>query len=173
MSRLAAGLLLLVIPAVASAQAPANSAVAAATAPYDQVKDYLLRSAEQTPESLYAFKPTPEVRSLGQLIGHVADGQAAYCSAALGEAPPQSSAERTMTTKAALVEALRTSIALCDRAYAQTDAQAMATTKIFGRDGSRLGALVTNATHDFEHYGNIVTYLRLKGIVPPSSQRGS
>lgn len=181
MSRIASALLLLLAPAVAAAQAPAsttaaanpNPAVAAAAAPYEQVKNYLLRSAEQTPESLYAFKATPEVRSLGQLIAHVADGQMAYCSAALGETSSQPSVEQTMTTKATIVEALKTSITLCDRAYAQTDAQAMAEAKIFGRVGTRLGALVMNSTHDYEHYGNIVTYLRLKGIVPPSSQRGN
>lgn len=172
MSRLAVGLMLIVVPALAAAQAPANPAVAAAAAPYDQVKVYLQRSAEQTPESLYTFKATPEVRSLGQLIAHVADGQNSYCSAALGETSSEPSAEKTMTTKAQLVEALRKSTALCDRAYAQTDAQAMGMTKVFGRDATRLAALVMNSTHDFEHYGNIVTYLRLNGIVPPSSQRG-
>lgn len=180
MSRMAAALILVLAPAVAAAQEPArtagtaspNPAVAAAAGPYEQVKNYLLRSAEQTPESLYAFKATPEVRSLGQLIGHVADGQTTICSAALGETPSQPSAEQTMTTKAALVEALKASITLCDRAYAQTDAQSMGMTKVFGSDVTRLGALVMNSTHDFEHYGNIVTYLRLNGIVPPSSQRG-
>lgn len=172
MSRLVVTLLLLALPTVAAAQAQANPAVAAAAAPYNQVKSYLLRSAEQTPESLYAFKATPEVRSLGQLIGHVADGQASYCSTALGERSSEPSAEKTMTTKAALVEALKKSIALCDRAYAQTDVQAMAPVIIFGSPSTRLGALVMNSTHDFEHYGNIVTYLRLNGIVPPSSQPG-
>ncbi len=172
MSRLVVTMLLLALPAVAAAQSPANPAVAAAAAPYNQVKGYLLKSAEQTPESLYAFKATPEVRSLGQLIAHVADGQISYCSAALGEKSSQPSAEKTMTTKTELVEALKKSIELCDRAYAQTDAQAMAPATIFGSPSTRLGALVMNSTHDFEHYGNIVTYLRLKGIVPPSSQRG-
>ncbi|MHB1224622.1 MAG: DinB family protein [Gemmatimonadaceae bacterium] len=184
MSRMASALLLVLVPAVAAAQAPAagattaaaanpNPAVAAAAVPYESVKDYLLRSAEQTPESLYAFKATPEVRSLGQLIGHVADAQNSLCSTALGETSSQPSAEETMTTKAALVEALKASITLCDRAYAQTDADAMAAAKVFGRESTRLGALVMNSTHDSEHYGNIVTYLRLNGIVPPSSQRGS
>lgn len=174
MSRLAVSvtLLMFALPTLAVAQGATNPAVAAAAAPYNQVRNYLLRSAEQTPESLYTFRPTAEVRSLGELFGHVADGQTTYCSIALGETSSQPSAEKTMTTKVALVEALRKSIALCDRAYAQTDAQSMTAATIFGSPSTRLGALVMNSTHDFEHYGNVVTYLRLKGIVPPSSQRG-
>ena len=177
---LGAGLALL--PAVAAAQAPAvtkgGSTAGSATAvrsvamPYETVKSYVLRAAEQMPESDYAYKPTETVRSFGQLVGHVADAQQMICAGALGEAAPTTSVERTATTKAALVAGLRASIATCDRAYAQADAAALQPMSLFGQQTTRLGALALNGAHSFEHYGNMVTYLRMKGLVPPSSQGG-
>ena len=178
MSRLLVALLLASAPAALVAQAPArnagaaNPAVSAAGSTYRDVRGYLLRAADQVVEADYAFKPTPEVRSLGQILAHVADAQNAYCSAALGEPMPRVQLEKTATTKAQIVEGLKASTAICDRAYMQADAQAMAPATIFGQPGTRLNALIGNAAHDFEHYGNIVTYMRLKGLVPPSSQPG-
>jgi uncharacterized damage-inducible protein DinB len=78
--------------------------------------------------------------------------------------------EKSTTTKAALLEALRKSNEYCARAYAQSDAEAQRATKFFGQDVTRLYVLGVNTVHDNEHYGNIVTYMRLKGMVPPSSQ---
>jgi len=72
-----------------------------------------------------------------------------------------------------LVAALKASTEYCARAYAQTDKAAQQSTKLFGQERTRLYALALNATHNAEHYGNIVTYLRMNGIVPPSSRRGS
>jgi uncharacterized damage-inducible protein DinB len=134
-------------------------------------RDYILRAAEQMPEADYSFRPTPEVRSFGQLIGHIAGGQNLFCARALGErGVSEDSIEKTKTTKAELVEALRKSNEYCERAYAQSDSDAMGMTKMFGRDVTKLYALGLNASHISEHYGNLVTYMRLKGMVPPSSQ---
>jgi len=111
------------------------------------------------------------VRTFGQLIGHVAGSQNAFCAAALGEAErSEDEIEKSMTTKAQLVAALRASSEYCRRAYALTDAAAAQTTTLFGQKQSRMWALALNATHDGEHYGNIVTYFRIRGMVPPSSQ---
>ena len=152
----------------ASAPATMNSARAA----YEGVKDFITRAAEQMPEAEYAFKPTPEVRSFGQLVGHIANANYMLCSMGLGEQnPSRENIETARTTKAALVEALKASFTYCDRAYAMADAELIGhPLTVFGMQTTRLGALTFNAAHDFEHYGNMVTYMRLKGMTPPSSQ---
>ena len=147
-----------------------NPLSADAKAMWTGIKNNNLKAAEKMPEAEYGFKPAPEVRSYGQLVGHIADGNHLICGAAKGEAYTPS-IEKTKTSKADLVEALKASIAYCDAVYdAMTDAQAANKIKLFGRERSKLTALFTNVSHDNEHYGNQVTYLRIKGIVPPSSE---
>jgi uncharacterized damage-inducible protein DinB len=167
-------LLLLTISAPAAAQsapASANPGVAALRDMWEGQSGYLLRAAEQMPDSDYAFRPVATVRTFGQLIAHVSGSQNAFCAAALGD-PERSEdeIEKSMTTKAQLVAALRASSQYCRRAYAQTDAAAAQSITLFGQKQTRMWALALNATHDGEHYGNIVTYFRIKGMVPPSSQ---
>jgi len=139
---------------------------------YGHVKDILLRSAEKMPEENYSFKPTEAVRSYGQIIGHVADAQYLFCSIALGEQNPGLKIEQTKTTKADLVAALNTAFGYCDKAYnGMTDKSAVEMIKLFGNDAPRISALEVNLVHDMEHYGNLVTYMRIKNIVPPSSEQ--
>jgi uncharacterized damage-inducible protein DinB len=138
---------------------------------HGQLKNNLLRSAEKMPEENYGFKPTDSVRSFGQIIGHVADSQYQFCSLALGEKNPAPKIEETKTSKADLIAALKEGFAYCDKAYdGMTDTSAMQLIKIFGGDRPRVSALTVNNMHNYEHYGNIVTYLRIKNIVPPSSE---
>lgn len=137
---------------------------------YGGLQKMLLRSAEDMPEENYSFKPTEEVRSFGQLVGHVADAQYIFCSAALGEKNPAPKVEKTKASKADLIAALKEAFAYCDRAYGGlTDANATQTVKLMGGDWPKLGALNVNQVHGALHYGNIVTYMRLKNLVPPSS----
>jgi uncharacterized damage-inducible protein DinB len=137
---------------------------------YEQIRGYVTAAAEQMPEANYSFKPTPEVRSFGQLIGHVANANYMFCNMVLGgENPSKADLEKT-TQKAALVTALKASFTYCDRAYQVTDAKGMESVDVFGTQRTKFYALTMNIGHDTEHYGNIVTYLRLKGLVPPSSQ---
>ena len=151
----------------------ADAGVASAKAVWMIPHGFVARALEQTPDSLFGFKPTPDVRSLGQLFGHIVDGEHLFCSLALGESAPNpfDAVEKTKTTKAQLIQALKESAAHCEKAYAQTDAQAYTPAEFFGRKANRMFLLNMNGAHDYEHYGNIVTYLRLKGITPPSSQR--
>lgn len=167
-------LLLALVPAPALAQDGASTGpVMGSVAPiYRQGTGYILAAAEQMPEADYGFKPTPEVRSFGQLVGHVANAQFMICAAALGEASAATQNYEQVTGKAALIEGLRASGAVCDRAYAQSDEAALQMEQLFGQERTRMYALVLNAAHNLEHYGNLVTYLRLKGMVPPSSQGG-
>jgi len=132
----------------------------------------LIGGAEKMPEENYSFKPTPEVRSFGQLVGHAANAQYLFCSVAAGEKNPSTAnIEETKTSKADLVQALKDGVSYCSKVYAaMTDAQASQIVKFFGRDMAKLTVLSFNSAHSDEHYGNIVTYLRLKGIVPPTSE---
>ncbi len=139
---------------------------------YGMIKGNLVKAAEKMPEENYSFQPDPKVRTFGQLIGHVADAQFAFCSAVKGE-KKESNAEKSKTSKADLVAALKSSVEYCDGVFnAMTDAGAAQTVKFFGRDMAKLTILNFNVAHDNEHYGNIVTYMRIKGLVPPSSESG-
>src|SRR5215469_1509086 len=136
-----------------------------------RVRDYVLKSAEKMPEENYAFKPVDTVRTYGQILGHVADAQYLFCSIALGEKNPAPDIEHTKTSKADLIAALNAAFTYCDKAYdGMTDASAVQTIKLFGSDAPRLSALTVNNMHNLEHYGNLSTYMRLKNIVPPSTE---
>ena len=172
MSLCLAAMLTAAAPAVAQTGAQPTSAVATSRMLWEQLIGWITTAASELPESTYAFRPTPEVRSFGQLVGHVAGAQYLICGAAMGEAPrKEDDIEKTKTAKADLVAALKASSEHCAKAYAQTDKAAQGQTKLFGENRTKLYALMLNATHDGEHYGNIVTYLRLNGIVPPSSRQ--
>ena len=139
---------------------------------YGHLKDLMLRSAEKMPEENYNFKPTEAIRSFGQVLGHVADSQYYFCSTVLGEKNPSPKVEKNKTSKADLIAALKDAFAYCDTAYnGMTDASGSETVKLFDSDMRKRDVLTVNNMHTVEHYGNIVTYLRLKNIVPPSSDQ--
>lgn len=163
------------VPSTAAAQnaAPADArlGVEAIRGTWNMATSYVTRAAEEMSEADYAFAPTPAVRTFGQLVGHIAGAQNMFCALALGEtAPAEDEVEKSATTKAALVAALKKSTEYCERAYAQTDATLAGRTQFFGQNVNRMYVLSLNAVHNGEHYGNIVTYMRIKGMVPPSSQ---
>jgi len=142
---------------------------------YGGVKAILLRSAEKMPEENYSFKPTDAVRSYGQILGHVADSQLFFCSRAIGETKPSLKIEKTKTAKADLITALKDAFAYCDKAYeGMTDALGGQRVPLFGEtsDTPKLGVLTVNNLHSIEHYGNLVTYMRMKNVVPPTSEPG-
>ena len=159
---------------MASAQTPAatdTGYTATVRARWNAVKRNVAASAQAMPEANYGFKPTPEVRSFGELIGHLANEHYMLCSPLKGEKNPQEKVDFEKTSaKADLIKAINDSIAYCDAAYAaaKDDPKTIAPFSAEQRD-TPFRVMVLNVIHDSEHYGNIVTYLRLKGIVPPSS----
>ena len=159
---------------VSSALAQGNALSDTTRMMYGVMKEQmLLASAEKMPEEAYGFKPAASVRTYGQIVGHIADMQYAFCSIALGEKNPAPRIEQTKATKAELIAALKEAIAYCDRAYdGMTDATAMQLVKMGPGDMPRASVLNTNMTHSALHYGNLVTYMRMKNIVPPSSEPG-
>lgn len=137
---------------------------------YTAVKNNLTKMADKMPEENYSFKATPDVRTFGQLVAHVADSLARTCSAVSGQAKSVNAAEKT--TKADLVAALKESVTICDAAYdalTDTNGTEMITTPRGQR--SKFGALAANVSHANEEYGYMSVYMRLKSIVPPSSEK--
>ena len=163
--------LVIAAPAAAQMQHGGDHMVASIRPLYETVRDHLVRSAELMPESDFSFKPVPEVRSYGQLLGHVANSAYYFCSLGSGTANPSQANFEETTDKAGLVKAVRDAFTFCDLAFAINDAKAMEQVQVFNVERDRMHALVLNIGHLNEHYGNIVTYLRMKGLVPPSSQR--
>jgi uncharacterized damage-inducible protein DinB len=168
----------LAIPAFSSAQqatepaaAPANPITASEKGLYMVLVGPAVRAAEKMPEENYSFKPTPEVRSFGQLVGHVADANYMFCALAQGQPNPAKNIEKTKTSKADLVAALKDAVDYCGKAFdGMTDASGGEMVPFRGFKLAKLTMLSLNTAHTDEHYGNMVTYLRLKGIVPPSSE---
>ena len=135
---------------------------------YDAVKKNLLATADKVPESDYSFKPTPEVRSFGEVLGHVIGSQLRTCGAVSGsESQPASHP----SGKAEMQAALKESFAACDKAFdSLTAANASETIKLPYGQKTKLGALAGVVNHDTEQYAILGVYMRLKGIVPPSSE---
>jgi uncharacterized damage-inducible protein DinB len=160
----------LLFAGVAAAQnTPANPLVTVSKNIYAIAKNDILGSVDKIPEELWSFQPTPEVRTVAQLFAHVADGQYEFCSVAAGEKVSKG-IEKADKTKAEIVPALKEAFAYCDGVYAKmTDADAAQLVSFFGMKITKLGAMDFNTAHTMEHYGNLVTYMRIKGIVPPSS----
>lgn len=137
-------------------------------------KRNIVESADQMPEADYNFKPVDTVRTFGQILAHVADSNYFYCARSKGEAPPvpDGTLEKSATTKAAIVKALGESIAYCDAVYASlTPTSAAETVKADNNRIPRVQPLFSNVSHNVEHYGNLVTYFRMKKMVPPSTKR--
>ena len=156
--------------ALLSAQTPANPLVTVSKNIYGIAKNDVLGSLDKVSDALWSFQPTPDIRTFGQLFAHIADGQYEFCSAAAGKSVSKD-IEKTLKTKAEIAPALKSAFAYCDEIYAgMTDANAAEMVSFFNMKITKLGAMDFNTAHTMEHYGNLVTYMRLKGIVPPSSE---
>ena len=170
-----------------AAPAPGKTVTMVATGPittsikagHDEVKDFIMRSAQMVTDKEFEFRPqgvAQDVRNYGQILGHIANVNYAYCGVATGvenpaERGPKGEDFEKVTSKVEMQKVLAASFAYCDKAYSQVnDHNGGEPVKAFGSDTTRLGALSANNSHMFEHYGNLVTYLRAMGKVPPSSQ---
>ncbi len=150
---------------------------------WDGIKRNIQESAEKMPAEDYQFKPAgtaPEVRTFGQMLAHVGAAHVGYCGRAAGDrTPEQMKADQQRFadleksgTKDQIVKALAETIAYCDGVYsAMTDAKALELLPGGQTPVPRVQLLIQNIAHDNEHYGNLVTYFRAKGMVPPSTER--
>ena len=175
---------LVCLPAVAAAQtsdAGFNEALSPSMAGvvknmHGTIRRNLAEAAQLMPAEDYAFKATPQVRSYAELIGHVVTANFFFCSQAKGEQPPAAmQGLQKATDKATLMKGMNDALAYCDEVYGgTTDANFNQLVTIAGPQKNQVGrgsVLVFNTTHNNEHYGNIIVYLRLKGLVPPSTAR--
>jgi uncharacterized damage-inducible protein DinB len=155
--------------ATASLLLAENPMIAEGKAAYETIKTNIIKSAEKMPDSAYGFKATESERSWAELMGHVADAQTRICSGATGEMKPANAGK--LTAKGDLVNALKASFEVCDAAWSSTsEGNAHNAVKMRNREMTRLGMLIYNTTHDNESYGTMAVYMRLKGVVPPSSE---
>lgn len=171
---------IIVLSAFVEAQSPtagnANPISQAIRDAWNGAKQNVVKSASVMPEAKYSFKPVDGVRTYGQILAHLAGANYIFCAAAKGEKPPyaEDAFEKTATTRAAIVKALEDSVKYCDAAYTSLDdrkAAELVDEPFGGGKSARASALMGNTGHLQEHYGNLVTYLRINGLVPPSSQQ--
>ena len=158
-------------------QSLSPSLAAVARSMYSNIRRNIKDAAESMPAQDYSFKPTPDVRSFGEVLGHIANANYLFCAAAKNVALPLTSNLERVTEKAALVKALLDSLSYCDAVYDTTTDSNFNDSVTVGGLGNKptptvRGAVLTfNTTHMNEHYGNLVVYMRLKGRVPPSTAR--
>ena len=156
--------------------APAPQKISLATGlqrSYAGIKLNLTEMSTKMSDADYTFQPTKDVRTFGQLMGHAANAQFNACSVAKGEANPnQGKDNEKLATKAESVKALADSFAYCDAVYAAlTDASAMEFVKQGQNEVMRAVPMANLVAHSNEVYGTAVPYMRLKGLVPPSTER--
>jgi uncharacterized damage-inducible protein DinB len=181
---------LVLVPAIVTAQTPpVRPIMASLGGMYASVAADLSAAAERMPEESYEYRPTAAVRSFGQIVAHVAGAQFLYCAQAAGalfdrellaklgpmrrySEAPAGAPDVKPPSKSALVALLNEGIAYCASVYATTtDAAAAKPVTMGGRETIRGRPLFENVAHNNEHYGNLVTYLRVNGLVPPSTER--
>jgi hypothetical protein len=169
MNRFYAAIAVVLLAGAVNLKAQSNPLSENAKSDYTSIKNILLKAADKMPEENYSFRTVPQVRTYGEMIAHIADTQTMLCAMAKGEQKKGAAAGKT--SKADLTAALKASFADCDAVYnSMTDAVGAQGVKVFGMDKTKVGLLFFNVEHNNEMYGQMVAYLRIKGIVPPSSE---
>jgi hypothetical protein len=140
---------------------------------YAAVKANILKSADKMPADAFPFKPTPEVRTFARVVNHISEAQLNSCGALNKTAPADRYKVPPETAdKAAIVAALQASFAECDKAYGTlTDTNLMDTFTVGTATRIRVSIAWGNVSHDNEQYATLALYMRLKGLVPPSSEK--
>jgi uncharacterized damage-inducible protein DinB len=148
-----------------------DATIASIKSTHEMVKGYVTKAAAQVPEAMYTYQPTKEVRTMGQLFGHIANASLMICGTASGMKSAATGDAEKLATKAEIEKALAAAFSECDQAFKTiTAANANEGVTLFGKlPHTRVGVMAFNNAHNFEHYGNIVTYMRMNKLVPPSS----
>jgi len=138
---------------------------------YNQMKRFITTQAERMPEGDYGFKPAADIRTFGQLVGHIADYNYIFCAPARGGVNPMAGTSLENTpSKARLLEVLAMSFAFCDEAFGTlTDTSALEMVSQGANQVTRVGSLVPVLVHGYEEYGYSAVYARMRGVVPPST----
>ena len=174
MKRIALAVAAITLTASCYGQAPAQPSgpAAEALAAYNRVNPNILKAAELMPAETFAYKPTPDIRTFARVVNHVAEAQFHSCGALLGTKFPDSAVPPETADKATILAALKASFDACDKAYnALTDGGLMEVLSVGPVKRSKIGLAWGNVSHDNEQYATLALYLRLKGLVPPSSEK--
>ena len=165
-------------PAAAPPQAQLPTSTAAeVNTMYTNIAGFIARSAAMVPAEKFTWQPTPEVRSFARLFAHITDDNNGACAAMAGVTPNPPRVDQGTAgnwaadkmSKADLEKGLADSVALCQKAFASVNQTNMMESAGGRGTRTKIGMLIYNTSHINEHYGNLVTYLRLNGMVPPSS----
>lgn len=170
----AAALVALAFGSSAAHAQEANPLSAAFKSLYDGIKLNVLEMAAKMPDDKYGFRPTAGVRTFGEMLAHVGDRHYRYCAMAKGEKSPVAEDElfKTKKTPADQKQALKDSYTYCDAPFgSMTDKRVMEPLSLFGQQTIVARALMQVIAHDNEEYGNLIPYLRMNGLVPPSTER--
>ena len=123
---------------------------------FNEVNDWVMKAAEAVPADKYSYKPTDTVRTFGQLIAHITDSYNYFCDHGVGKKVAWvTPVEKGATDKDTLLPKLKEAVGKCNTAYSSANPQ--------------LRPLFINVGHTSLHYGNIITYMRMMGLKPPSS----
>jgi uncharacterized damage-inducible protein DinB len=156
------------------AASTANPLASEAQGGYARIKGNIIKAAEKMPAEDYAYKPTPDIRTFARVVNHVTEAQLHICGAANNtDASALPKVPADTADKAVIVEALKASFAECDKAYAGVTDANLTDMLQAGPAGkrTRLSMLWGNIAHDNEQYAILSLYLRLKGLVPPTSEK--
>lgn len=157
--------------ATAPAAAPSGPAAEVLTA-YNRLKPNVIKAAEKMPAADFQYKPTADIRTYARIVNHITEAQFHTCTALNGTAFDPKSVPSDTADKDTVVAGLKASYAECDKAYgALSDTDLTATVKFGPNTRSKIGAAWGNVSHDNEQYAELSTYLRLKGLVPPTSEK--
>jgi hypothetical protein len=141
---------------------------------YKRLRLDVSETAEVMPEQNYSFRLTPAQRTFAEWIGHAAMGNFGFCAAIKGEAAPKTEHIHHMTGKSEHSKALLDSFNYCDEALkGMTDQKALTAYTLNSKQGFPVQGMINLVSSTNEHYGNMVGYLRVKGITPPSTVRAS
>jgi uncharacterized damage-inducible protein DinB len=164
----------------ANAQAPAGGQrfglAASLQRSYNGIKLNLTEAANKLSDADYSFRPSPAIRIYGAQFGHTAFFHYVWCSAAQGVPNPNKEDfekdEKKMASKAEVTKILADSFAYCDPVFASlTDESAVQFVRNGANEETRAAVLANLIRHDNEEYGVITVYIRMKGLVPPSTER--
>jgi len=144
---------------------------------YTNIHNFITKSVEQFPADKLTWQPTPAVRSWARLVGHITDYNNGACYLLAGETTRPARVDTADTQESAanklskddLLKGYTESVERCNKAFAAVTEANMAERAGPTSARSKIGALIYNTSHTNEHYGNIVTYMRLNNLVPPSS----
>ena len=140
---------------------------------YTGLKTNILKAADRMPADSYSYRPTPDIRTFARVVNHVTEAQLHSCGALNGAAPSSLPAVPAETAdKAAIVAALNASFAECDKAFAAlTETNLLEKVTLGPITRARISFAWGTVSHDNEQYATLALYLRLKGLVPPSSEK--